>query len=83
MDVGEVRVADIGLLIPLEHRVNGLGQFGAAALVDAAHVAVFESLMASTDLDEFESRLTESSAARFPQALQMRGFFRLFSGCFG
>ena len=33
-----MRAADIGVLVPTEHRVDGFQQLGAARLIDAARV---------------------------------------------
>jgi hypothetical protein len=37
-NVAQEDIADLGPLVPAEHGIDGLGQFGAAALVDAARI---------------------------------------------
>ena len=47
-NVGKESIADLGIAVPIEHRVDGLRQLGAARLVDTGRVDpdVLEAIMA-------------------------------------
>src|SRR5262249_8258215 len=78
LDVDQVGVTHLGIAVPLEHGVDGLGKLGAAALVDAARVDPDISIAVATRLGAAVAHLGEAFLPADRDAVAPAGFPHVF-----